>query len=586
MSEIKAVNTANYTHMFIRKMDFRQFPTEDWAWEGGYNFGYDIDEEGTGYTLRYDTAANEYNEKGIGSFGYGFAKIYAKRFFVGGDLIRMKLKYTGAKNCSISFRIYEEDGDRWAYQQAFSTLVEGEFTEVYVPYEAFSASYLGGNGRREFGFITNLQFGLTNVYGAGTLTYKDVEVIYRKSLPQFQDTTRHVHEDGMLEDFDSYAFPAEPFYKWSSSTENKDEFITLNQLQACGDGNVNAGCFYYKADMAAALYQIKLDVPEEATWNSLSIWLKDASERNSDSRFNYLGDVAAHATIGFYSDLGIQYTYEIPALPKVWTNFVIPFSEFKPNIGKQELLLHDISYFGIAFSYLYYTKDGTHFPTYHQSNPVYLDNISFVEADAFSAELIEKSIKADEDNPNRATLDDCEHYSGNNPMSAWKFDKEHPANSITLSDDVSPSGGNHSIKMAYQGYTSVSYALGLTLDASISDEENGLRPKGLLIDIKGDGKATIHINLYATSGSSTMQVRKTITVFDLEEGWARYQIGFGQFTDYVNPSTASINANNVTNVYKLTIGITNTDDSLSALYVDNIRLSNEFSRSTFKSTIL
>ncbi|MBP5216404.1 MAG: hypothetical protein J6038_01045, partial [Bacilli bacterium] len=150
---------------------------------------------------------------------------------------------------------------------------------------------------------------------------------------------------------------------------------------------------------------------------------------------------------------------------------------------------------------------------------------------------------------------------------------------------VSSSGGSHSVRFAYQGYTSVSYALGLTFDASISAED-GLRPKGLLIDIKGDNKATVHINLYATSGSSTMQVRKTISQFDLLEGWARYQIGFGQFTDYVNPSTASINANNVINVYKMTIGITNSDGSLSYLYMDNIRLSNEFSRSTFQATAL
>ena len=585
VSEIKAVNTANYSHMFIRKMDFSQFPTEEWAWEGGYNFGYDIDEEGTGYTLHYDTSANQYNEKGIGSYGYGFTKIYANRFFVGGNLIRMKLKYTGAANCSISFRIYEEDGDRWAYQQAFSTLTEGEFSEVLIPFEAFSASYLGGNGRREFGYIINLQFGLTNVYGAGTLTYKDVEIVYRDKLPQFADTTRHVAQDGIIENFDSYAFPAEPFYKWSSSTDNKDEFITLNQLHAYGEGNVNAGCLYYKADMAPAVYQIKIDFPENSSWNAVSLWLKDASEKNSNSVFNYLDYVSAHATIGFYTDIGIKYVYEIDELPKVWTNYVIPLSSFAPESGARELALGEIMYFGVAFSYNYYTQDGTHYPTYAQNNPVYIDNIKMMEADEFSVTLVEKAITADEDNPNVATLDDAEHYTGNNPASSWKFDKEHPAHEVSWSDDVSSSGGSHSVRFAYQGYTSVSYALGLTLDSSIS-AEGGLRPKGMVIDIKGDGKATIHINLYATSGSSTMQVRKTFTQFDLLSGWARYEIGFGQFTDYVNPSTASITANNVTNVYKMTIGITNTDDSLSYIYVDNIRLSNEFSRSTLTSTAL
>ena len=583
VSEVKAVKQSDYENMFIRKMDFRQFPTDEWVWEGGYNFGYDIDEEGTGYTLHYDTTPNEYNEKGIGSYGYGFTKIIANRFFVGGNVLRMKVKYTGTANPSISFRIYEEDTDRWAYQQAFSTLKEGEFTEILIPFEAFSASYLGGNGRRELSFIINLQFGLTNVYGAGTLTYKDVEIVYRDNVEALKDNVKHVGNDGMIDDFDSYLFPAQPFYKWSMSTENKDEFISLDKLNAYGSGNVYAGTFTYKADMAPAQYQIPLSFEEGASFNAVSIWLKDNSVLSLESAVSYLKEVSASCTIGFYTDMGITYTYTIDALPKVWTLYEIPFSALKRSSGIVDLELSDIAYFGMAFTYHYYTQDGQPFPTYAMQNPVYADNIRLTNADEVLISTLEKAIVPDQENENQATLDDCESYPGGNPLSSWSYVKEHEANSITLSDDVSSSGGNHSIKMNYKGATSVSYALGLTMDSSISDT---LRPKGLVLDIKGDGKATVYVNIYAVSGTSTMQVRKNILSGDLKTGWARYQIGFGQFTDYMNPSTAQINANNAVNIYQVTIGIVNTDSSASSIYVDNLRLSNEFSRSTYNITAL
>ena len=99
----------------------------------------------------------------MASKGYGFAKIYVNKFFDTGDMVKMDVKYSGTSSGNLSFRLQEEDGDYWYYLQSFSSLSTEDYTTLYIPFEAFGATYLGGNGRREFSFILQLQFGLTNM---------------------------------------------------------------------------------------------------------------------------------------------------------------------------------------------------------------------------------------------------------------------------------------------------------------------------------------------------------------------------------------------------------------------------------------
>ena len=65
VSEVKTIKKANYSNLFIKKLNFKDYDTAAWKWENDYNFGTDISEDGTSYTLHYDQAANSLNTMGM-----------------------------------------------------------------------------------------------------------------------------------------------------------------------------------------------------------------------------------------------------------------------------------------------------------------------------------------------------------------------------------------------------------------------------------------------------------------------------------------------------------------------------------------
>jgi hypothetical protein len=67
------------------------------------------------------------------------------KFFDTGDMVKMDVKYSGTSSGNLSFRLQEEDGDYWYYLQSFSSLSTEDYTTLYIPFEAFGATYLGGN---------------------------------------------------------------------------------------------------------------------------------------------------------------------------------------------------------------------------------------------------------------------------------------------------------------------------------------------------------------------------------------------------------------------------------------------------------
>jgi hypothetical protein len=342
----------------------------------------------------------------------------------------------------------------------------------------------------------------------------------------------------------------------------------------------------YKADMAAATYSLGLNVQTTGV-DSLSLWLKDASVKSDNSVFSYLDRVAAHAYIGLTLTAGTLYYYEIPAVSKVWTNYVIPFGAFKLSSGSEQLNASSIAKLSLAFSYVYYLEDGiTPSPTYMMSNPVYVDNIILLNSGlTVETEYAkEKAIKADATDATKATIEDVEGYvTTADVLNSWTYGNTNESNNLELADDVSSQGGKHSLKMNYKSYSSVSYALPTTVDVSVGTT---MRPKGMVVDLKGDGKATVYINFYLLVNGTVMLVRKTIEASELLTGWARYAIGFGEFTDYVSPSTASVTVNNIIYVYQISFGIVNSDYSASAIYMDNLRLDNSVSRTTDTATAI
>src|SRR5574344_1124352 len=194
------------------------------------------------------------------------------------------------------------------------------------------------------------------MYWSGSLIFLDVVVVSLSVVSEIDTGVRHVNATGLIDNFDSYHSAAEPFYQWDLSTSNKDEFITLDSLFALGYDNKYCAKMTYKADMAAATYSMDLAV-DDGAFDSLSIWLKDASVKSSSSAFNYLDSVAAHAYIALSLTAGSVYYYDIAAVSKVWTNYVIPFSLFRLASGSETLTSASISKLTLAFSYVYYAQD-------------------------------------------------------------------------------------------------------------------------------------------------------------------------------------------------------------------------------------
>ena len=586
VSEIKAIKRANYAHLFLDKLNFNDFPTETWTWENSYNFGFDISQDGYSYTLKYDSAPNELNTVGFNEKGYAFAKFPVNKFFDTGDMIKVDVKYSGASGGNACFRLREEDGDFWYYLQPYSTLSTEEFTTMYVPFEAFTASYINGNGKREMSWITQLQFGVTNMYSSGTLTYKDFEIVSRGEQSAIETGPRTVGVDGIIENFDNYTNGAQPFYQWAVSKNNKDEFIALDSLKKIGVNNVYTGKMTYKSDMEAAKYYLPLNVETEGV-DALSIWLKDGSVKNPNTVFNYLGEVSAECYIALTLDSGELYYYVIPAVARLWSEYVIPYEAFSlspTSIGTEPLSTAHIKQFSITFSYAYKTEAGDPQPVYSQNNPVFVDNIKLVDATSNIVGITakERAISADSGNPSIATIENAESYQNSaEVLGIWSYGNDNPSNNLQLSEDVSSQGQTKSLAMNYQSFTSVSYAIPTTMDTSIGEV---MKPKGIVLDIKGDGKATVYLNIYMLIGSSISQVRKNILY--PSTAWTKYEIGFDQFVDYQNPSSASVTASTVNYVYKITFGIVNSDSSQSVIYVDNLRLSNAITRSTYAATVI
>lgn len=565
---IKAVNYSNYKDLFIEKLDFRTVPTDKWISEA-YNFGKQISEDGSELTLLYSTTAGEYgNEKGINNQGYGFAKIPVECYFATSNAIRLKIKYTGYKsNVSGVLRIYEEDTDRWSYEQPFSTLVEGEYKELTIPFNAFAKSEIRGDGHRQFAYILQMQFGLRNVYGGGSISFKDVELI---EIPAVSENKKVVGEDGIIEDFDSYTDRTQIYESWEMSSDNKDESVALSTSEMFHNGvNVNCGQFAYKTDMSLAYYDVYTDVNVTGL-NAIKFWVKDRSNKSSDPRFEYLNseDVASKMTIQIALKDGRWYRYVIEKAPKRWTEYTLKFTDFTLEQGVETSTSTPITSeyvvnFAFGFQYFYYLENGMPFPTYIESNPVYMDSIRFANANETRSEELEKVLHPDQ---NKTTLvDNFEYEDQDSLANHWLGLNKLDYEKVTLSDDVSSEGGSHSMKLDYKGYSSPSYA---HYPAVGSDVES----RSIIVDIKGDGKATIYLNLYVNVGSSLKQYRYTIMT--AESGWNRYVIGLGtsNFVPIDDPKAPSIGKTTMQNLQRLTFGIVNnSSQEVSSIYIDNLK---------------
>ena len=557
---IKAVNYENYKDWFIEKLDFNCLPVTEWTFES-YNFETTISEDGNELTLGYSPLN-----------GYGFAKIPVKRYFGDGNAIRVKVKYSGYSDSKVNaiIRIYEPDKDRWSYTQPYSTLTKDEYVELTIPFMAFEQSSIV-EGKRQFYYIENLQFGLNNCYSTGTISYKDFEII---EVPSVSTNPRHVGLDGIIDNFDNYLYRGEAYQQWETSVENKDEGIFLSTDDRFNDGyNLYAGKFTYKSDMSMAKYDIYTEV-EATGLNALKFWIKDASVPNTAATGfqDYKGeDVSPTVALQVAFEDGRLYQYVIEKAPRIWTEYIIPFEDFTLYQGRvyddsDPLESQFVKNFGFGMQYFYYrnadSENPIANPLYTQNNPVFMDNIMFVSSETTQINDLEVPLHPDANGVTK--VDDFEYLDQFELSKNWFGLNGLDYENYELSDDVSSSGGTHSMKLDYKGSSSPSYATYPTVGSDVES-------KAISLDIKGDGVATVYINFYLRVNSTTIhQYRHTIS--NVTSGWNHYVIGFGtSLWTAMTSGAGALGKTSMQSLHRLTFGVTGGSGAeVKSIYIDNI----------------
>ena len=578
LGDIKAVSFDDYKDLFIKKLSYDIVPVDQWIDEN-YKFLKTISEDNSELTLTYSNEVGfNGNEKTMNSAGWGFAKIPVERYFSDGNAIRVKVKYTGyfTNKVNAIIRIYEPDKDRWSYTQPFSDLTENEYKEITIPFMAFEQSSIV-EGKRQFYFVSQIQLGLNNCYGAGTLSYKDFEIV---ELPSVASNPRVVESDGVIENFDNYNYRGEAYQQWETSVDNKDEGIfLLDEERYHAPGNKQAGKFTYKSDMSMATYDIYTDVKVEGL-NAVKFWIKDASVPNTAvSQFStFTGDdVAPQVVIQVVHKDGRWYRYVIDKAPRVWTEYVVPFSAFTLYSGREydasePMVSENIINFAFGMQYFYKYKlnvGGVEteiaYPLYTQNNPVYMDEIKFVSSSSSNAQIVKLENELHPDSNKDTLVDNFEYASQEELENRWFVLSERGYENIELSSEVSSEGNAHSMKLDYKkGGDSPAYAVYPTI---ASDVES----KAIILDIKADDVATVYINFYIRAGNNTLhQYRTTLT--SVSSTWTRYTIGFGTDNFTALNGGPALGKTSLQNIQRLTFGIAGSSGgAISSIYVDNIK---------------
>ena len=555
LSNVRAIKFAKYQSEFITQVDFSDFDDERWNHQF-YNFNRTVNEGEL--SLGYE-----------GLDGYGFADLAINKYLYTGDSIKVSVKYTGSKGTNAVIRIIEEDKDRWSFKIPFNSLTS-EYQDIVIPYSAFGKSEFKGDGRRQFYFILDFQFGLEGVKnGTGELCFKDIQVVNMKNYSS--EDKRVVKPDGMIEDFDSYKFSSELYFIWQTSEVNKDEYMSLNSTKKVGSTNVNCGQFEYKSDMDAATYT--LPIQASGSFNAFSLWIKDDSLKSGDARVGNISNISPEVNIYIELLSGEIYRFTITDLDKVWREYVIPYHLF--TLTNEDDLSYlpvpisntTITKISVAMQYFYHDALGNAIPVYSSNNPVYFDNIRLTEASNYNREAKEKvAVMVD----GITLFDDFENYQSNADLEeAWTdgFDRAYQLKE--LSNDVPSGGGSKSMKLQYKSKSdSVSYVMAPSVD-------EGVRAKALRIWIKGDGKATIYLNIYLNFSGNTLQYRATLS--SVADTWKEYVIGFNHFAIQGSTTSRALQDSDIPLLSKFTIGIVYSGGesaTLGYIYIDNFKFDN------------
>ena len=559
ISDLRAINYDNYGYLFIDAFNYASVPESAVIYEN-YNFDTEISESGNSITYSFSGTANDKNERGIN--GYGFVKFPIEKLLVGGDAFELDLSFTGGISTgNVLIRIIEEDGDRWVYRQRLSLLTEGS-GHIIVPYMAFTLSEYHGDGSRQFYYVKQLQLGIESVYSTGSVTVTDMKVTtLSEKIADLYHTK--LSDNGVIDDFNGYQSDVELYYGWMLSDTNKDEAMAIEKSLAFGAGNTCAK-LGYKADMGQASYATMFDSPAE-NYTAVSLWAMDRSLKHDDAAFNYIEEVTAQMIVALYVSTGEEYHTTVESISKYWTEYTLSFEDFTLAEGYfgqvTPLAAENIVAIRIGFQYYYYAKSGSAkvpHPVYVSGNYVYIDNVRFTtDTETAETELTHK-LKPSEANANVCVIDNFDDATAD--TLSIKGEKGYDYESATLSNET-PLGVGQSVQLTYQGnQNSPSYGINMVVDKSVS-------ANSVKVLIKGDGKATVYINIYMDYAGTTYKYRATLTEVAAE--WTVYTIGFDNFEKIEGTGSVALSRSKVQYITKITIGIVNFKDNLSSsIYID------------------
>lgn len=548
ISDLAAVKFADYEHLFIKKFDFSCYSQEDFVYNASENttFTPEIQDDGATLSLKFS-----------GNNGYGFARLPINAFLEKGDAFKMTLNYTGSSKdeANIVLRLLEEDGDRWSYTHKAS-LCGTDGVTIIVPFSAFALSEAAADGGRQFSYLQQLQFGFSGVYGSGTLTFSNLEVV---TLAEEMDNLyqKEVGADGIVDNFEGYTSGVEMYYDWQSSDTNKDEAMSLSNIGTFSFDNTSYGVFAYKSDMSPASYGTNLTVP--AGFTSLTFTAKDNSSK--DDTFTHLDGAPAKLVVTLYNQTGKPYTYTVDAVASDWTIYNIPLSAF---VGTTSATLTSENVSGIKFElqYFYYDEEGKAQPSYRPQNQVFMDDIAFASNDTLTVSPASTRITVGSD-ANLVVVDNFNGYE-QQPTGIW-------------SNGALTTSHNSTNALA------VAFAEGSAQTTMLLQVDDAVQANALALALKGDGQTTVTVSITFVYAGKEYTVATTL--YNVGD-WTNYTIGWDHFKTTASSGGMSLNKNIVSNITAITISATTTNGETANLLVDDICLNNSVSGATKTQTAL
>ena len=547
---LKAIKYANYGDMVIDTVDFNKYKNSIVNDSVYFTFTNTVSEEGDSLTYAFTTNSGVAESKR----GYGFVKMGVNKILASSDAFSFNVDLSGISTDAFNFllRVVEEDNDVWTYKILAKDIpADGN---LLVPFAAFLLSEFKGDGIRQFYFVKQFQFGLNNCYQGGAIKVSDLKaVLLADKVESLYKTT--VSTEGLIEGFEDYGSAVDVYYKWETTTANKDEQIALYSEPTLGRDN-HAAKLYYKTDLSDAAYKISFDSVDN--YSAIEIFAKDCSD----------GTYKATMTVYLFGGPNEMYSYELKKLDKEWMSYTIPISEFvltEGSFGSQHISCENITGVALAFKYSFIV------PQYASGSYVCVDNIRFANATEYEKKEVAGKIKMT--STNKAVIN---NFDSDEEFVVWEKKQDAPFSqsevatntAATINETETASATGRSLQLTYKTQMVAPYCAYLVVDSNVT-------AKGLTFLLKGDNRENTYIEVIIYVNNKAYKKR-----VDIVSGWNYYSIGFSEFK--YNNTTEGVSASDVSSITQIAMYIKNYTGNYiaSSLYMDEIYFDNSITTAT------